>query len=104
MGVAPLKIESQKLNNANLGETFRFGLLQKISIQLYKLIKKKLPHNIFILFRKLYYRMNGKSIHHIITEDAVSFLKPILSPHLKALDFLLKERGYINLPKWLEQR
>jgi hypothetical protein len=101
MGVAPLKIKSQKLKNANLGETFRFGLLHKISLQLYKLIKKKFPHKLFLLCRKIYYQINGKQIQHSLNEDAKLLLEPIFAPHLKELETILKSQGYQNMPDWI---
>tara|TARA_B100000959_G_C14887727_1_gene585318 strand:- start:249 stop:1112 length:864 start_codon:yes stop_codon:yes gene_type:complete len=101
LGISPLLIENRQLINANPGKMFRFASLHSISLKLFKLIKNKISNDTFILFRKIYFNINGKEAHHSLTKDAKLILEPIFYPHLRELKTTLKLQEYQNMPKWL---
>jgi hypothetical protein len=99
--VSPLSIENRKLINSNPGRMFRFAFLHTISLKLFKLFKKKISNNTFILIRNIYFFLNGKKFQHSLNEDAKNILKPIFYPHMRELKTILKLQGYQNMPEWI---
>ena len=53
LGISPLLIEKRMLINSNPGKMFRFAFLHTISLKLFKLIKKRIANDTFILFRNV---------------------------------------------------
>lgn len=92
--------DKKELTNVNQGDTYKFKYLHKISLKVFKILNKRIPHSLFILIRKLYFLINGEPINHPLTNEAKDYLHPIFRPHIIELKKLLYLKGYNNLPDW----
>lgn len=101
LGLAPITSEIDQLSNANPGGLYKIKWVHGIALKIFNKFKDYIPHQIFMVIRKSYYKINGKPNEQVITPEAIAYLKPILEPHNKNLAQILQERGYRELPPWL---
>ena len=101
LDLEPLLINNSRLENTNLGQTYKNSLIHILALYIFKKTKNIIPHNLFIIIRKFYFKLNGTEIKSSLTEEAKSYLEPIFFPHLNGLKDILRTKGYKEFPDWL---
>ncbi len=98
-----ITISPDTMINANPGGTYKYYYAHRMALGVFEKTKRYLPHHFFVCLRKLYYRLNGQQVRHILDDASRAYILKVLAQQNAELKELLISRGYQKLPAWLAE-